>query len=201
MSVQVIKPIIDIAVLKREYINVSLNETITIHTDNYPKSSAPAIKATDFKNLFFQNGNFNPVPKSQLFQGPNYDEFVNIISLNEPKEIAGNEVDLPEIVIKHIETNLNTSRDMFTPCSTINLATSLLNLKYFSDITQTSNSINCSLTWEQILKSINYLAQPSATTYEAVLRITLFLEAIASTSILPLRITYNFNVEFDIPAV
>lgn len=202
---------IDIAVIKHEYTEPIIADTVLIlkHSDIYPKIGA--IPANVFKDLFFNSsGIFSPITNSQLSglipTSPyTLEDYTNIVSLGNPKEIEGNELDLPEMLIQYIEDRLSTYRDMLTRCSVIELTRSINNLLYFSNITENSapSSFVCNLTWNEILKSIYHLApnKDNGTVYRAVLRITVYLEATTTAPkapIPPFGITYNFSVDFPI---
>lgn len=213
--------IIDIAVIKSNYEDPIQNTDQNIkYTEAYPKNDT--ITAADFKLLFFNNNVFSPINDnalSSLKDGNGVDisddkkkYYREIMSLNYPKVykvpntlVDVNEVDLPEMLLEHIENNLNFNRDMFTKCSSIAFTKNINTLRYFSNIiAKSSNSIVCHLTWSEIMQSVYYLTPKTEQAfYNAVLRITVYLEtttvqADETPTVPSLGIAYDFNVRFSI---
>lgn len=217
--------VIDIAVIKRLYSEPTQNDILIKHSDIYPSNlDVNAIDADVFKVLFYNQGSFSPLSTSQIealtvngqaISTSTANAYKDIMSLNTPKTIDQNELDMPELLIRHIENGDLTAtpaippmpREMFTRCSAIELTKSLNSLSHFSDImpstTPSDSELLCKLTWDEITRTIRHLSKQQETgTYRAQLRITVFLESkTVSNPLPPFGVSYNFNVKFSIPII
>lgn len=219
MSGQTVKKIIDIAVIKQEFADAVVNNLHSIDVDLYPDqtidpSNPPPpedlyITAEDFKRVFYPSptNKFAPVLISTLIQGnTSYQKYLDILSLGSPKTINGQDLEIAEQVLQRIESGLAITRDLLTPCSVINLTTSLQQIKYFSNVTSGNNAVSCSLDWSQITSLVKSLTPPNNTEYEYILQITLVLNpttmpSSTSNGVQPFSLVYQFNVQFDLTAI
>ena len=139
------RPIIDVAVLCKDYTNVD----ISCDNNNIITLDEIEIEKSDFCKLFYATGEKFGIPK-ELAENARLIPFISFEAVH--RTVKGKPFFLLEAIMTNLEHDLNISRNCFTKDSLVQLTHEITLIKTLLDIK--CCSVLSSLTWQNILDLI-----------------------------------------------
>jgi len=178
--------VMDVAVLCQEYSNID----VTCNNNHVINLDEIEISAEKFKHIFYPYGENFGIDCNKC---NTVHDFFYITFLTPYRKINGEPFSLLEQIIKHIEEDLNVSRNCFTTCSLIELSNDLSRIKTLCDIN--CCSLLCSLTWSNIMSMLkDYHLADNTVTYVRPLFVVNVVFKTPNPNVKPTTVKFNYRI-------
>ena len=181
---------IDIAVVQQSYSQIAKRS----EGDHVISLDEITIPLNTFKTIFYPTSGAFTVSQSASTD-PEIIPFISFDRLY--RKVNGEPFYLYNTMLENIENDLAINRNMFSYCTTISLNKEINSLATLASLSL--GNVSCSLSWNELLKSIKYEPKIVQTEVDVILTVSIIFVT-PTAGVFPTVVRFNYRTTITFPA-